>query len=70
MERQNTGAVWNEARAIINKVCPNSIIKFYCIRAKNSKGEIFVLQSFTLTMRSVGDRVSVERMENAPDLPY
>jgi hypothetical protein len=50
LERENTGATWNEARAIINKACPNSIVTFFCISAKNKKGEKFVLQPFTLKL--------------------
>jgi hypothetical protein len=50
MECVNTGATFNEARPVLIKACPNTVLRFYCIRAKNKKGEIFVLQPFTLKL--------------------
>jgi hypothetical protein len=43
LEANNTGALWNEARLIINKACAGSILKFTCVNAKHKNGNFYTL---------------------------
>ena len=47
----NTGASFNEAKRILAKVRPGSYVEFSCIKAKDRRGSIYILQPLIFTVK-------------------
>jgi len=47
----NIGADFNEAKIIIDQLKPGLFLEFSCIKAKDTKGNIHILQPFVMTVK-------------------
>ena len=49
-ESDNTGSTFNESRSVIIVACPGSKLEFYCIKARDKNGKIYILQPLKMEL--------------------
>ena len=50
-EAFNTGAAFKEAKWVLMRVSPGSYVEFSCIKAKDRRGSIYILQPLIFTVK-------------------